>query len=239
MDYTMSDDGRYMPALNRFPSAAGGKGFRPLADWVHSQGLKFGIHIIRGIPRDAVNREPPHRRLALHAPPKPPTPPTHANGIPTTTASRTTKPPRPTTTPSPTSTPMGRRLPQSRLHLPSLEGRRDSHDAATLSTRPAAPSSSASRPAPRPSKTPTTPVRSAQLWRISDDMWDLWSKPARRSAVPAIGKKPVRAPREVAALRRARSLARRRHAPHRLPRSHTRAGVSRASRASRATKSAP
>lgn len=52
--YTMGADGRYLPASNRFPSAQGGRGFKPLADYVHSLGLKFGIHIIRGIPREAV-----------------------------------------------------------------------------------------------------------------------------------------------------------------------------------------
>ncbi len=46
--------GRVMPDTVRFPSAAGGKGFKPLADYVHSKGLKFGIHIMRGIPRKAV-----------------------------------------------------------------------------------------------------------------------------------------------------------------------------------------
>jgi alpha-galactosidase len=46
--------GRYVPATNRFPSAAGGKGFRPLADYLHSLGLKFGLHMLRGIPRRAV-----------------------------------------------------------------------------------------------------------------------------------------------------------------------------------------
>jgi hypothetical protein len=46
--------GRYLPAPNRFPSAAGGAGFRPLADFVHSRGLKLGIHIMRGVPRRAV-----------------------------------------------------------------------------------------------------------------------------------------------------------------------------------------
>ena len=50
----MDDYGRLMPAENRFPSAAGGKGFKPLADYVHSLGLKFGIHILRGIPKQAV-----------------------------------------------------------------------------------------------------------------------------------------------------------------------------------------
>jgi hypothetical protein len=54
--FTMSGDGRFLPAENRFPSAAAGAGFKPLADAVHALGLKFGIHIIRGIPREAVAR---------------------------------------------------------------------------------------------------------------------------------------------------------------------------------------
>ena len=45
---------RVIPAENRFPSSAGGKGFAPLAEYVHSLELKFGIHIMRGIPRQAV-----------------------------------------------------------------------------------------------------------------------------------------------------------------------------------------
>ena len=55
-DLVMDEFGRLMPAANRFPSAAGGSGFRPLADNIHSLGLKFGIHILRGIPRQAVRR---------------------------------------------------------------------------------------------------------------------------------------------------------------------------------------
>src|SRR5579864_8931789 len=43
--------GRLLPAINRFPSSANGAGFKPLADYVHAKGLKFGIHIMRGIPR--------------------------------------------------------------------------------------------------------------------------------------------------------------------------------------------
>jgi hypothetical protein len=50
----MDPNGRLIPALNRFPSSANGNGFRPLADYVHSKGLKFGIHILRGIPRPDV-----------------------------------------------------------------------------------------------------------------------------------------------------------------------------------------
>ena len=50
----MDANGRTVPAPNRFPSAANGQGFKPLADYVHSKGLKFGFHILRGIPRQAV-----------------------------------------------------------------------------------------------------------------------------------------------------------------------------------------
>ena len=46
--------GRLLPATNRFPSAVDGAGFKPLADAVHALGLKFGIHIMRGIPRNSV-----------------------------------------------------------------------------------------------------------------------------------------------------------------------------------------
>ena len=52
----MDEYSRLIPAENRFPSSAGGKGFAPLAEYVHSLGLKFGIHIMRGIPRQAVHR---------------------------------------------------------------------------------------------------------------------------------------------------------------------------------------
>lgn len=52
----MDEYSRLIPAENRFPSSAGGKGFAPLAEYVHSLGLKFGIHIMRGIPRQAVHK---------------------------------------------------------------------------------------------------------------------------------------------------------------------------------------
>lgn len=54
-DDEMDDYGRLQPAPSRFPSSAGGKGFKPLADYVHGLGLKFGIHIMRGIPRKAAH----------------------------------------------------------------------------------------------------------------------------------------------------------------------------------------
>lgn len=55
----MDEYSRLIPAVNRFPSSADGKGFAPLAEYVHSLGLKFGIHIMRGIPRQAVHQNTP------------------------------------------------------------------------------------------------------------------------------------------------------------------------------------
>jgi lysophospholipase L1-like esterase len=51
--------GRLLPATNRFPSAMNGVGFKALADYVHGKGLKFGIHLMRGIPRQAVRENTP------------------------------------------------------------------------------------------------------------------------------------------------------------------------------------
>ncbi|TFF37112.1 glycoside hydrolase family 27 protein [Mucilaginibacter psychrotolerans] len=51
---TMDKWGRLLPQPNKFPSALDGKGFKSLSDYVHSKGLKFGIHVMRGIPRQAV-----------------------------------------------------------------------------------------------------------------------------------------------------------------------------------------
>jgi hypothetical protein len=66
-ELVMDDHGRLTPALNRFPSAANGQGFKPLADYVHSLGLKFGIHMMRGIPRQAVTKNLPVLGSSLRA----------------------------------------------------------------------------------------------------------------------------------------------------------------------------
>jgi hypothetical protein len=65
--FTLDKESRFLPAPNRFPSAAGGAGFKPLADYVHARGLKFGIHIIRGIPREAVAQNLPIAGSPYHA----------------------------------------------------------------------------------------------------------------------------------------------------------------------------
>ncbi len=63
----MDEYGRLIPAVNRFPTSANGAGFKPLADYVHRKGLKFGIHIMRGIPRQAVEQNFPIKGTPYHA----------------------------------------------------------------------------------------------------------------------------------------------------------------------------
>ena len=58
-DVEIDGYGRLLPDPERFPSSANGKGFGPLAAYIHSLGLKFGIHIMRGIPRIAAHRRLP------------------------------------------------------------------------------------------------------------------------------------------------------------------------------------
>ena len=59
--------GRLLPASNKFPSASDGSGFKPLAGMVHRKGLSFGVHLMRGIPRQAVAMNTPVLGTAFHA----------------------------------------------------------------------------------------------------------------------------------------------------------------------------
>ena len=63
----LDEYGRPEPAVNRFPSAEDNNGFGPLADKIHEMGLKFGLHIMRGVPRLAVERGLPIAGTALTA----------------------------------------------------------------------------------------------------------------------------------------------------------------------------
>jgi alpha-galactosidase len=53
----MDEYGRLLPAPNRFPSTKESRSFKPIADIIHAKGLKLGIHLMRGIPRQAVDRD--------------------------------------------------------------------------------------------------------------------------------------------------------------------------------------
>ena len=100
---TLDRYGRLIPAVVRFPSSADGSGFTHLAAYIHSKGLKFGIHIMRGIPREAVKRKLPILGYLLSRRPTWPIRPTSANGEGWWTCSGSTPSTpaaRPTTTPS-------------------------------------------------------------------------------------------------------------------------------------------
>ena len=86
LHYAIDPYGRYVPVPARFPSAGDGteivvpvpanarfaatvenSSFVALGDWVHAQGLLFGIHIVRGIPRASVERNLPIAGSDYHA----------------------------------------------------------------------------------------------------------------------------------------------------------------------------
>ncbi|HEX9047155.1 MAG TPA: glycoside hydrolase family 27 protein, partial [Verrucomicrobiae bacterium] len=64
---TLDEFSRLVPAPEKFPSATNGVGFKALADYVHAKGLKFGIHIMRGIARQAVRENTPLLGTAARA----------------------------------------------------------------------------------------------------------------------------------------------------------------------------
>jgi hypothetical protein len=55
-NYSIDEFGRLLPDPIKFPSSANGKGFKPLADYIHCLGLKFGVHLLRGIPWQATDK---------------------------------------------------------------------------------------------------------------------------------------------------------------------------------------
>jgi alpha-galactosidase len=87
--YAIDAHGRYVPVPARFPSAVAHGAAAPVASpadashkfnatieetsfadigrWVHAQGLKFGIHIVRGIPRASVERNLAIEGSSFHA----------------------------------------------------------------------------------------------------------------------------------------------------------------------------
>jgi alpha-galactosidase len=58
--------GRVVPAANKFPSCANGN-FKPMGDWLHQHGLKFGLHVMRGIPWQAIEKNTPVEGTNYHA----------------------------------------------------------------------------------------------------------------------------------------------------------------------------
>jgi alpha-galactosidase len=65
--FVMDAYGRFLPSASRFPSNAGDDGFKALGEYLHAEGLKFGIHILRGIPKGAVANNLQIADSAFHA----------------------------------------------------------------------------------------------------------------------------------------------------------------------------
>jgi alpha-galactosidase len=65
--FQMDAYGRYVPVPARFPSAGKEFSFAPLGNYLHSLGLKYGVHILRGIPKQAVEKNLPIAGSSFHA----------------------------------------------------------------------------------------------------------------------------------------------------------------------------
>jgi alpha-galactosidase len=63
----MDANGRLLPASNRFPSTRETRSFKPIANVLHAKGLKLGLHLMRGIPRQAVDQNVPILGTRVHA----------------------------------------------------------------------------------------------------------------------------------------------------------------------------
>ncbi|HEX4029247.1 MAG TPA: glycoside hydrolase family 27 protein [Terracidiphilus sp.] len=175
--YLWNPNGLLVPAPGRFPSAANGAGFKPIADWVHAQGLKFGIHIIRGIPRQVV-----------------------AANLPIAGTAFTAADAADTTSPCPwdqgnwgiKDNAAGQAYYDSMLKLYAAWGL-DFIKVDCISDRPYRPTeirqiADAIRKTGRPIVLSLSPgptalehaaevAKSAQMWRITDDHWDGWTFP--------------------------------------------------------------
>jgi alpha-galactosidase len=174
--YVWDADGQLIPAVGRFPSSANGAGFKPLADWVHSLGLKFGIHIVRGIPRQVVNENLPIGS-GFHA--------QDAADIPATC-------PWDEGNYGVSDTPAGQEYYDAMLKLYASWGL-DYIKVDCVSDHPYRPTeirqvAEAIRKTGRPIVLSLSPgptalnhaaevAKYAQMWRISDDHWDVWTAP--------------------------------------------------------------
>jgi alpha-galactosidase len=181
--YVLSPEGLYLPAPNRFPSNANGQGLKPLADYAHSLGLKFGIHIIRGIPKEAVEKNLPISGSSYHA----------AEAADQTDLCRWNP-----DNYGVKANAAGQAYYDSMARLYATWGLdflkvdcisqpydgpeiRMVSEALRKSGRPIVLSLS---PGPTPLDQAADVRQYAQMWRISDDMWDIWSKKPGEEAFP-------------------------------------------------------
>lgn len=173
--FPMDAYGRYLPAVNTYPSAAGDVGFRPLADYIHGLGLKFGIHILRGIPKEAVEKNLPIQGSQFHAKDAADTADT-CPWNPYNYGLDTTKPAAQAFYDS-----LARQFAEWQVDLVKVdcisshpykgEEIRLLSQALRNSGRPMVLSLS---PGPAPLEKADEMAKYANMWRISDDEWDVW-----------------------------------------------------------------
>ncbi len=174
-EFSLDEFGRLSPAPNTIPSAKDNAGFKPLGDYIHSLGLKFGIHILRGIPRQAVKQNLPIAGTSFHA----------ADAADTSD----TCPWNPFNYGLKTATPAAQAYYDSiaRLyadwgvdlikvdcissHPYKGEDIRMLREALNKSGRPILLSLS---PGPAPLEKAKEMAKYANIWRMSDDVWDVW-----------------------------------------------------------------
>jgi alpha-galactosidase len=171
--FVMDDDGRYLVADNRFSSS----GFKPLADWVHKQGLKFGLHIIRGIPRQAVEKNLPIAGSSFHA----------ADAANTTDTCRwnsdnyglNANPAAQAYYDSIIKLYAGWGVDYIKVDCISKPYQADEIHMMSAAIKKSGRAMVLSlSPGPTPVEEADDVRQYAQLWRISDDMWDTWPGPA-------------------------------------------------------------
>ena len=170
--YTIDAYGRYTPDMGRFPD-----GLTGLASYAHSLGLRFGIHIIRGIPKEAVQRNLVIAESTFHA----------ADAADTTDTCRW----------NPDNygikdNAAGQAYYDSLLKLYAGWGvdflkvdciakPYDEHEVHMISgsiAKAARPIVLSLSPGPTPLTAAADVEKYAQMWRISDDVWDIWNDPA-------------------------------------------------------------
>jgi alpha-galactosidase len=171
--FVMDDDGRYLVADNRFSSS----GFKPLADWVHKQGLKLGLHIIRGIPRQAVEKNLPIAGSSFHA----------ADAANTTDTCRwnsdnyglNANPAAQAYYDSIIKLYAGWGVDYIKVDCISKPYQADEIHMMSAAIKKSGRAMVLSlSPGPTPVEEADDVRKYAQLWRISDDMWDTWPGPA-------------------------------------------------------------
>jgi len=173
--FSLDAFGRYTPAVNTMPSAAQDAGFGPLADYVHSLGLKFGLHILRGIPKEAVAKNLPIQGSSFHAQDAADTTDT-CPWNPFNYGLDTTKPAAQAYYDS-----LARQFAQWHVDFVKVDciaSRPYKGDEIRLLSqalrktgRPIVLSLS---PGPAPIEKAEEMAKYAQMWRISDDEWDVW-----------------------------------------------------------------